>query len=82
MYFSVIRDIKIGGKVYKPCISYPVRPELVATVKSLALQGKAVIRDEDIRYANGAPVYPKPKKEPKKEPAKVAVKKTSKKKGK
>lgn len=78
MYFSVIRDIKIGGKVYKPCISYPVRPELMATVKSLALQGKAVLRDEDIRYANGAPVYPKPKKEPVKAP----VKKTSKKKGK
>ena len=78
MYFSVIRDIKIGGKVYKPCISYPVRPELMATVKSLALQGKAVLRDEDIRYANGAPVYPKPKKEP----VKVPVKKTSKKKGK
>ena len=79
MYFSVIRDIKIGGKVYKPCISYPVRPELMATVKSLVLQGKAVMRDEDIRYANGAPVYPKKKvQEPESKPAK----KTTKKKGK
>ena len=81
MYFSVIRDIKIGGKVYKPCISYPVRPELMATVKSLVLQGKAVMRDEDIRYANGAPVYPKKKvQEPEPEPK--SAKKTAKKKGK
>ena len=77
MYFSVTRDIKIGGKVYRPCISYPVRPELMVTVKSLALQGKAIIREEDIRFANGAPVYPKKKAE---EPA--PVKKSTKKKGK
>lgn len=77
MYFSVTRDIKIGGKVYRPCISYPVRPELMVTVKSLALQGKAIIREEDIRFANGAPVYPKKKTE---EPA--PVKKSTKKKGK
>lgn len=79
MYFSVIRDIKIGGKVYKPCISYPVRPELMATVKSLVLQGKAIMRDEDIRFANGAPVYPKKKVQ---EPEPKPVKKTTKKKGK
>lgn len=81
MYFSVIKDIKIGGKVYKPCISYPIRPELAATVKSLVLQGKALMQDENIRFANGAPVYPKKIK--KQEPVKAPVKKkTTKKKGK
>ena len=78
MYFTVTRDIKIGGKVYKPCVSYPLRPELTATVNSLALQGRAVIRNEELRFANGAPVYPKVKKEPEK----VIVKKITKKKGK
>ena len=77
MYFSVTRDIKIGGKVYRPCVSYQVRPELQATVKSLVLQGKAIIREDDIRFANGAPVYPKKKVE---EPA--PAKKSTKKKGK
>ena len=78
MYFTVTRDIKIGGKVYKPCVSYPLRPELTATVNSLVLQGRAVIRNEELRVANGAPVYPKVKKEPEK----VDVKKSTKKKGK
>lgn len=78
MFFTVTRDIKIGGKVYKPCVSYPLRPELTATVNSLVLQGRAVIRNEELRFANGAPVYPKVKKEPEK----VIVKKSTKKKGK
>ena len=78
MYFTVTRDIKIGGKVYKPCVSYPLRPELTATVNSLALQGRAVIRNEELRFANGAPVYPKVKKEPEK----AEEKKSTKKKGK
>lgn len=78
MYFTVTRDIKIGGKVYKPCVSYPLRPELTATVNSLVLQGRAIIRNEELRFANGAPVYPKVKKEPEK----VDVKKSTKKKGK
>ena len=73
MYFTVTRDIKIGGKVYKPCVSYPLRPELTATVNSLVLQGRAVIRNEELRFANGAPVYPKVKK--------VDVKRITKKKG-
>jgi len=77
MYFTVTRDIKIGGKVYKPCVSYPLRPELTATVNSLVLQGRAVIRNEELRFANGAPVYPKVKKEPEK----VDVKRITKKKG-
>lgn len=77
MYFSVLRDIKIAGKVYRPCVSYPVKPELKATVESLVLRGKAVLRDEDLRFANGAPVYPgKEKKE------EAPVKKPAKKKGK
>lgn len=77
MYFTVTRDIKIGGKVYKPCVSYPLRPELTATVNSLVLQGRAAIRNEELRFANGAPVYPKVKKEPEK----VDVKRITKKKG-
>lgn len=81
MFFTVTRDIKIGGKVYKPCISYPLRPELTATVNSLVLQGRALIREEELRFANGSPVYPK-KKVQKEQPVKTAVKKTTKKKGK
>ena len=76
MYFSVFRDIKIAGKVYRPCVSYPVKPELKATVESLVLQGKAVLRDEDLRFANGAPVYPgKEKKEEAPAPKKTTTKK-------
>ena len=75
MYFNVLRDIKIGGKVYRPCVSYPLRPELEATLNSLVIQGKAVIRNENLRFANGAPVLPKKEEEPVKEAPKKSGKK-------
>ena len=59
MYFYVTRDIKIGNKVYIPCVQYKLTKELEATVQGLAKQNKAIILNEVVMFYNGALVYPK-----------------------
>lgn len=53
MFFSVKQLIKIGDKIYKPCICYRVTPVLKATVEELAETGKAVKHEELVFFQNG-----------------------------
>ena len=53
MFFSVKKTIKIGGKVYKPCICYEVTRALELTLQKLASAGKAVLYDERVFFQNG-----------------------------
>jgi hypothetical protein len=40
-YFNVFTDIKIGGKLHVPCVSYAVTPNNEATIEKLVKEGKA-----------------------------------------
>lgn len=53
MYFSVKKEIKLGGKVFIPCVCYPVTAPLELTVKKLAKEGRAVIYEERVFFQNG-----------------------------
>lgn len=53
MFFSVKQLIKIGNKIYKPCICYRVTPVLKATVEGLAREGKAVKHEKLVFFQNG-----------------------------
>lgn len=53
-YFSVKRSIKIGGKLYKPCVCYETSDSLMFTVKSLADSGIAVLHEDEVFFQNGA----------------------------
>ena len=75
MFFHVTREIKIGNKVYMPCVQYKLTRELEATVTDLVAKGKAVVLHEAVMFYNGAPAYPK-KKAPEKKAIKYAEPKT------
>lgn len=53
MFFSVKHSIRIGGKVYMPCICYELTKVLELTVKDLEKQGKATIYDKMVFFQNG-----------------------------
>lgn len=52
-YFSVKRSIKIGGKLYRPCVCYPLPDSLLFTVKSLVDSGVAAVHDEEVYFQSG-----------------------------
>lgn len=54
MFFSVKHSIRIGGKVYMPCICYELTKVLELTIKDLEKQGKATIHDKMVFFQNGA----------------------------
>ena len=60
MFFSVKHSIRIGGKVYMPCICYELTKVLELTVKDLEKQGKATIYDKMVFFQNGVIVEDKP----------------------
>ena len=60
MFFSVKHSIRIGGKVYMPCICYELTKVLELTVKDLEKQGKATIYDKMVFFQNGAVEEGKP----------------------
>lgn len=60
MFFSVKHSIRIGGKVYMPCICYDLTKVLELTVKDLEKQGKAIIHDKIVFFQNGKIVEEKP----------------------
>lgn len=60
MFFSVKHSIRIGGKVYIPCICYELTKALELTVKNLEKQGKATIYDKMVFFQNGKIVEEKP----------------------
>ena len=53
MFFSVKQLIKIGNKIYKPCVCYRVTPVLKATVEELVKTGKAVKHEKIVFFQNG-----------------------------
>ena len=60
MFFSVKSPIKIGGKVFQPCICYEVTPYLEATVNKLKDEGRAEIHEDRVFFCNGKVVEKKP----------------------
>lgn len=53
MFFSVKTAMKIGDKVYIPCICYALPDVLVPTVDKLIAEGKAKKYDEPVFFQNG-----------------------------
>ena len=53
MYFSVKAPTKIMGKVYTPCVCYPVPDVLLPTVEKLVKEEKAYLFEEKVAFQNG-----------------------------
>lgn len=53
LFFSVKTTLKIGNKVYIPCVCYEANKELEPTIKKLSSEGKAVIYPEKVAFQNG-----------------------------
>ena len=53
MYFIVKRSLKIGGKLYKPCICYPMGERLFPTIKELKESGLADYFEHPVFFQNG-----------------------------
>lgn len=61
MYFSVKSSVKIAGKVYTPCICYPLSEFLTPTVNKMVEEGKAVIYKDKVFFQNGRVLVKKSK---------------------
>ena len=61
MYFSVKSSVKIAGKVYTPCICYPLSEFLTPTINKMVEEGKAVIYKDKVFFQNGRVLVEKPK---------------------
>ena len=61
-FFNVVTDIKIGGKLHVPCISYAVTPNNEATILKLVKEGKAEITVEEAVFQSGKKVEKEKKK--------------------
>lgn len=61
MYFSVKSSVKIAGKVYTPCICYPLTEFLTPTINKMVEEGKAVIYKDKVFFQNGRVLVKKPK---------------------
>ena len=53
MFFSVKHAVKIGKKVFTPCICYDLPDVLVPTVEKLVKEDKAYIFKERVYFQNG-----------------------------
>ena len=87
MFFSVKSSVKIAGKVYTPCVCYPLPEVLLPTIEKMVAEGKAYKFDKKVYFQNGkviesAPVVeethtvekPRKEKKTKEIPAKEFVK--------
>ena len=52
-YFNVFTDIKIGGKLHVPCVSYSITPNNEATIEKLAKEGKVEITEKMPVFQSG-----------------------------
>lgn len=52
-FFSVKKEMKIGGKVYLPCICYPISRFIEYTVDKLVEENKAEKYDEYVYFQSG-----------------------------
>lgn len=69
MFFSVKTPTKIAGKVYTPCVCYPLPDVLKPTIDKMIEEGKAYIYHNKVFFQNGKVIekkaeveQPKPKK--------------------
>lgn len=53
MFFSVKQPTAIAGKVYVPCVCYPVPKFLEYTVNELEKEGKVTIYNKMVFFQNG-----------------------------
>jgi hypothetical protein len=72
MFFSVKSSVKIAGKVYTPCVCYPVTDFLKATVDKMVKEDKASLYEDRVFFQNGKVI------EKKEEPKPVIEKKSKK----
>lgn len=73
MFFTVKKNLKIGGKYFRPCICYSLEDRLLATVRELEAKGEAEVTDDAVFFQNGAKIDSKKVKKENKE-AKIAEK--------
>ena len=79
MYFSVRSQVKIGGKVYKPCICYKTENDIIAnTIENLVKKDLAVIYEEKRYFCNGKLVKTSAEKEAEEKARKKAERKAKK----
>ena len=71
MFFSVKTPTKIAGKVYTPCVCYPLPDILKPTIDKMIEEGKAYIYNNKVFFQNGKVIEKKEEKlvadKPKKE---------------
>lgn len=73
MFFSVKKEMKIGGKLYLPCICYDVTKSLEFTVEKLLEEGKVRVHSERVFFQNGKVIEKKEVKSKKKQTVKTEV---------
>lgn len=73
MFFTVKKNLKIGGKYFRPCICYDLPQFMLTVLRKLEAQGEAEITEEPVFFQNGAKINSKELKRKEKE-AKVAEK--------
>lgn len=78
MFFSVKESLKIAGKVYIPCVCYPLPRFLELTVNDLVNKNKAVVYDEYVYFQNGKVIKTEKMLRAEKKEAKKTEKKTRK----
>lgn len=59
MYFIVKKYLRIGGRNYKPCISYRLSDYLFSTIKELERKGDAEITEKPVFFQNGSRIEEK-----------------------
>ena len=73
MFFTVKKNLKIGGKYFRPCICYDLPQFMLTVLRKLEAQGEAEITEEPVFFQNGAKIDSKELKRKEKE-AKIAEK--------
>ena len=53
MFFSVLKPIRIGGRIYRPCICYEIASYLRSTVEKLEKEGTVKVYSEKVYFCNG-----------------------------
>lgn len=53
MFFSIKNTLKINGKVYLPCVCYPLTKGLEKTISKLVDEGKAKLYKEKVFFQSG-----------------------------
>jgi hypothetical protein len=56
MFFTVKKNLKIGGKYFRPCICYALEDRFLATARELEAKGNAEITEEPVFFQNGAKI--------------------------